>query len=347
MTPVNTALVGFGPAGKILHTPLIKAAGLNLSTVVSSRPDDVHADLPGVKVCDFETLLADPAVELVVVATPNDLHAPQAIAALKAGKHVVVDKPFGTSISEAENVVATAKAANRLVTVFHNRRWDGDFLTVKHLVESGTLGEVSLLISRFDRFRPLLRNRWREDPAPGTGVWYDLGPHLGDQALTLFGQPDAVSADMAAQRDGSQVTDYFHVTLHYGTRRVRLQGGCLTPAPGPRYEVHGHLGSYVKYGLDAQEDHLRAGIAIGDERWGVNSDGVLTPVSGIDPQPPHAYPTERGRWTSFYEGVAAAVRGTAPLPVLPEEALNVMRLLDTARESAEQGRVIRFKKGLS
>ncbi|ESQ80509.1 oxidoreductase [Asticcacaulis sp. YBE204] len=342
MTPVNTALIGFGPAGKILHTPLIKAAGLNLSTVVSSRPDDVHADLPGVKVCDFDTLLADPAVELVVVATPNDLHAPQAIAALKAGKHVVIDKPFGTSIVEAESVVATAKAANRLVTVFHNRRWDGDFLTVKTLVESGTLGEVSLLISRFDRFRPILRNRWREEPAPGAGVWYDLGPHLGDQALTLFGQPDAVSADMVAQRDGSQVTDYFHVTLHYGARRVRLQGTCLTPAPGPRFEVHGNLGSYVKYGLDAQEDHLRAGIAIGDERWGVNSDGVLTPVSGIDPQASQSYPTERGRWTTFYEGVAAAVRGVAPLPVLPEEALNVMRLLDTARESAEQGRVIRL-----
>lgn len=340
--PVKTALIGYGPAGKILHTPLIQAAGLNLTTVVSSRPDDVHADLPQVRVCDLEAMLADPEIELVVVATPNDLHAPQAIAAVQAGKHVVIDKPFATTIAEAESVLAAAKAANRLATVFHNRRWDGDFLTVKGLVESGALGEVSLLISRFDRFRPLLRNRWREEPAAGGGLWYDLGPHLGDQALCLFGLPDAVSADMAMQREGSQVTDYFHVTLHYGARRVRLQGSSLTAAPGPRFEVHGRLGTYVKYGLDAQEDHLRAGIPIQSEGWGVNADGVLTPVSGNDPLPAQSHPTERGRWPAFYEGVAAAIRGTAPLPVPPEEALNVMRLLDLARESAETGRVIRL-----
>ncbi|UDF05645.1 oxidoreductase [Asticcacaulis sp. AND118] len=341
--PVKTALTGYGYAGKTFHAPLIRAArGLALSTVVSSRPDEVHVDIPGVRVLDFESALADPAIELVVIATPNDLHAPQAIEALKAGKHVVIDKPFAITTAEAETVLAAAKTANRLATVFHNRRWDGDFLTAKSLIDSGKLGEVSLFISRFDRFRPYLRNRWREQSLPGSGLWYDLGAHLVDQALCLFGSPDVVALDLAQQREGSVVDDYFHATLFYGPHRVRLQASTLTPAPGPRFEVHGRRGSWVKYGLDTQEDDLKAGKHVGGEGWGLDRDGLFTPVADIDPLPPVAQPTLPGRYEAFYEGMAAAIRGNGPLPVAPQEALNVMRLLDLARESAETGHVIRL-----
>ncbi|WP_368407077.1 oxidoreductase [Asticcacaulis currens] len=339
--PVQTALVGYGYAGKTFHAPLIRtAAGLALTTVVSSRPAEVQADLPGVTVCDFEAALADPAIELMVVATPNDLHAPQAIAALKAGKHVVIDKPFALTTAEAETVLAAASAANRLATVFHNRRWDGDFLTVKHLIETGALGEISLFISRFDRFRPALRHRWREQALPGSGLWYDLGAHLVDQALCLFGAPDAIALDLAQQRDGSVVDDYFHATLFYGARRVRLQASALTPAPGPRFEIHGRLGSYIKYGLDTQEEALKAGQPVGGKGWGMDRDGVLTPVSGAAPLPPVAQATLPGRYPAFYEGMAQAIRGTGPLPVPAAQALDVMRLLDLGRQGAELGQTL-------
>lgn len=341
--PVNTALVGYGYAGKTFHAPLIRAAqGLRLTTVVSSQPEKVSADLPDVAVCDFQAALSDPAIELVVIATPNDLHAPQAIAALEAGKHVVVDKPFAVDLDEANAVLLAAARAGRLATVFHNRRWDGDFLTVRALIEDGRLGDISLFLSRFDRFRPVLRNRWREQALPGSGLWYDLGAHLVDQALCLFGLPEALSLDQARQREGSEVDDYFHATLFYGARRVRLQASALTPAPGPRFEVHGRLGSYVKYGLDTQEDSLKAGKSVGEDNWGQDCNGILTPVADADALDAVSQPTLSGRYEAFYEGMAAAIRGHGPLPVTPEDALNVMRILDLGRQSATDGVRIRL-----
>ncbi|MFT3997467.1 MAG: oxidoreductase [Asticcacaulis sp.] len=338
---VNTALIGYGYAGKTFHAPLIRAAkGLSLTTVVSSRPEEVHADLPDVLVCDFETALADPMIELMVIATPNALHAPQAIAALEAGKHVVIDKPFAIDLEEADAVLLAAARAGRLATVFHNRRWDGDFLTVQSLINEGKLGEISLFISRFDRFRPALRNRWREQAAPGAGLWYDLGAHLVDQAVCLFGAPDAIALDLAQQREGSVVDDYFHATLFYGAKRIRLQASALTAAPGPRFEVHGRLGTYVTYGLDPQEDSLKAGTPVGAGDWGRGGDGVLTPVDDLTPLPAIAQPTLNGRYERFYEGMASAIRGKGPLPVPAEEAHAVMRLLDLGRQSAIEGRVI-------
>jgi len=337
--PIDTALIGYGYAGKTIHAPLIRATpALNLTTVVSSRPEEVRADLPDVRVCDFQTALDDPAIGLVVIATPNPLHAPQAIAALEAGKHVVIDKPFAIDLAEANAVLLTAARAGRLATVFHNRRWDGDFLTVTALIEDGRLGDISLFLSRFDRFRPSPRDRWREQAAPGSGLWYDLGAHLADQALCLFGLPEAIALDLACQREAAVIDDYFHATLFYGARRIRLQASTLTPAPGPRFEVHGRLGSYVKYGLDTQEDSLKAGETVGHDGWGQDHDGTLTPVEATDAQAPVTHPTLSGRYEAFYQGMAAAIRGQGPLPVAPEEALNVMRLLELGCQSAAAGR---------
>ncbi|NTW97119.1 MAG: oxidoreductase, partial [Oscillochloris sp.] len=218
--PLRVGLAGYGFAGKTFHAPLIaETPGLVLFAVASSDPAKVHADWPGVAVLPSpEALCAHPEVDLVVVATPNATHHQIARAALLAGKPVVVDKPFTVSIAEAEDLAALADERGLMLAVFHNRRWDSDFLTLRRLIESGRLGRVVYLESHFDRFRPTVRQRWREQAGPGGGIWYDLGPHLIDQALLLFGPPESLYADIGAQRDGASTDDYFHVTLRYGPR---------------------------------------------------------------------------------------------------------------------------------
>ena len=213
--PLRVALIGYGFVGKVFHAPLIQATpGLLLHTVVSRDAGKVHADWPDVQVVgDTDAAFADPAVDVVVIASPNDSHAPLAMAALAQGKHVVVDKPFTVTLTEARDVVDAARRAGRLVSVFQNRRWDGDFLTVQRLVGDDTLGRVAEFHSHFDRFRPVVQDRWREHDAPGGGLWYDLGPHLIDQAVQLFGLPEAISVDIARLRDGAQAPDYVHATL--------------------------------------------------------------------------------------------------------------------------------------
>jgi len=342
---IHTALIGYGFAGKTFHAPLIQAApGLHLGTVVSSRPEEVLADLPEVRVCDFDTALNDPAIELVVIATPNALHAPQALAALKAGKAVVIDKPFCLDIHEAEALIAQAKTSNCLLSVFHNRRWDSDFLTLRRLMAEDQLGEIKLYISRFDRFRPYIRNRWRETPARGAGLWYDLGPHLIDQALQLFGMPESLSLDLALQRHKSEVDDYFHATLTYGQCRVILEAGVMTPAPGPRFEVHGTRASFVKYGLDTQEAALKAGGGPEDLDFGMDEhEGLLTPVlAGDHIGAAIGVTSEQGNYAAYYSGIADALTGRGANPVPADEALRVMHIIEQGRLSAAEGRVVRL-----
>lgn len=268
--PLRVALVGYGFVGKVFHAPLIQATpGLVLHTVVSRDAGKVHADWPDVQVVgDPDAAFADPAVDVVVIASPNDSHAPLAMAALAQGKHVVVDKPFTVTLTEARDVVDAARRAGRLVSVFQNRRWDGDFLTVQRLVGDGTLGRVAEFHSHFDRFRPVVQDRWREHDAPGGGLWYDLGPHLIDQAVQLFGLPEAISVDIARLRDGAQAPDYVHATLRYPTHRAHLHAGTLVAGNGLRFAVHGTRGSYLKHGLDVQEDRLACRRGAGRARLG-------------------------------------------------------------------------------
>ena len=230
MTAPNVALVGFGYAGQTFHAPLIAACpGLGLHTVVTSRPDEVAAACPGARaVPAFETVLADPEIDLVVLATPNALHAPQARAALEAGKAVVVDKPFALSPAEARAVADLARAKGLFLSVFHNRRWDADFLSLQQQIASGILGAVRTFESHFDRFRPEVRDRWRERDGPGGGIWNDLGPHLIDQALVLFGRPLGVSCDLAVLREGGQAVDWARAVLRYADKRVILHADMTT-----------------------------------------------------------------------------------------------------------------------
>jgi predicted dehydrogenase len=327
---LHVALVGYGYAGRTFHAPLIAATpGLALRTVVSSNPAKVRADLLDAHVATLDEALADPEIDLLVIATPDPLHAPQAIAALRAGKHVVVDKPFAPTLAEAEAVAAEAERAGRVLSVFHNRRWDSDHLTLRRLIQQGTLGEIVHYESHFDRFRPDVLDRWRE--RPGAGLWRDLGPHLLDQALQLFGPPDSVQADLAHQRPGARAPDWFHVLLRYDRLRVILHASVLTPVPGPRLVVHGTRGSFVKHGLDPQEEELKAGRRPDGAGWGVDGSlGILSLAGegGVVSEAP--FESVPGDYRAFYAGVRDCIVSGGPNPVPPAQALSVMRLLEAA-----------------
>ncbi|MCZ7835179.1 oxidoreductase [Atlantibacter hermannii] len=334
---IRVGLIGYGYASKTFHAPLIVGTpGMTLAAVSSSDASKVHADWPGVTVVsDPKQLFNDPDIDLIVIPTPNDTHFPLARAAMEAGKHVVVDKPFTVTLSQARELEALAKSRGLVLSVFHNRRWDSDFLTLKGLIAEGKLGEVSYFESHFDRYRPQVRNRWREQAGPGSGIWYDLAPHLIDQALVLFGVPVSITVDMAQLRPDAQTTDYFHAVLTYPQRRVVLHGTMLAAAESARYIVHGTRGSYVKFGLDPQEDRLKAGERLPQEDWGYDMrDGVLTLASGeeLDAQTLLTVP---GNYPAYYAAIRDALNGQGENPVPASQAIRVMELIELGIESAK------------
>ncbi|WP_075181717.1 oxidoreductase [Pantoea sp. 1.19] len=339
--PIRVGLLGYGFASKTFHAPLIATTpGMTLAAISSRDANNVHADWPAVTVAaDPAVLFADPTLDLIVIPTPNDTHYPLAKAALLAGKHVVVDKPFTLTVAEAQDLEQLAAHQQRLLSVFHNRRWDSDFLTLKALLASGELGQVRYLESRIDRFRPEVRQRWREMAGEGSGIWYDLAPHLLDQALQLFGPPQALGVDLAELRPGAQTTDYFQAVLYYADRRVVLSATMLAAAETPRFQVHGTAGSYVKWGMDPQEERLKAGArpAAG---WGRDDrDGTLTraDAGGVRAL---GWPTEAGNYPAYYAAVGEAIRGRADNPVTPAQAIAVMALIERGIEAARERRVL-------
>ncbi|MCU5772308.1 oxidoreductase [Erwiniaceae bacterium BAC15a-03b] len=342
---IRVGLVGYGFASKTFHAPLIAGTSeMELAAVSSSDATKVHADWPSMQVvADPQALFDDPTLQLIVIPTPNDTHFPLAKAALNAGKHVVVDKPFTVTLSQARELEALAKAKGLLLSVFHNRRWDSDFLTLKALLADGTLGEVRYLESHFDRFRPEVRQRWREMKGAGSGIWFDLGPHVIDQALQLFGAPVAINVDMAELRSGAQTTDYFHAVLTYPQRRVVLHASMLVAAESPRFQVHGTRGSYVKYGLDPQEDSLKAGARPPQEEWGYDMrDGVLTLAEG-DVMAEQTLLTIPGNYPAYYAAIRDAINGTGSNPVTAAEAIQVMELIELGLQSAEKRQTLSLK----
>lgn len=339
---LRCALIGHGYVGQTFHAPLISSVdGLALSLVASGDAARVHARWPGVRVTsDYLAAATDPDIDLVVIATPNDSHYPLACAALLAGKHVVIDKPFTVALDEAQDLVTIAEQRGLLLSVFHNRRWDGDFLTLQAAVRSGALGDVREFISRFDRFAPVPRDRWRERAGPGAGLWFDLGPHVVDQALCLFGAPRTVSAEMAALRDGAGgVVDWAQVVLGYEQRQVTLHVTRLAAWAAPRFEAHGTAGSWLCSGLDTQEDQLKAGMVPGAPGWGADPKPALQ-VIGTGPAVEQ--PRLPGDYRRYYAGIRDAIHGTGPNPVPAHEALEVMAVMDCALRSAEQGRRLAY-----
>ena len=334
---IRVGLIGYGYASKTFHAPLIVGTpGMTLAAVSSSDASKVHADWPNVTVVsDPKQLFNDPSLDLIVIPTPNDTHFPLARAAMEAGKHGVVDKPFTVTLSQARELEAMAKSRGLVLSVFHNRRWDSDFLTLKGLIAEGKLGEVSYFESHFDRYRPQVRNRWREQAGPGSGIWYDLGPHLIDQALVLFGVPVSITVDMAQLRPDAQTTDYFHAVLTYPQRRVVLHSTMLAAAESARYIVHGTRGSYVKFGLDPQEDRLKAGERPPQEEWGYDMrDGVLTLAVG-DELDAQTLLTVPGNYPAYYAAIRDALNGQGENPVPASQAIRVMELIELGIESAK------------
>ena len=336
---IRVGLIGYGFAGKTFHAPCIQCVpGLALTVVGSGKREILEATFPGVTVCSAAEAATHPEVDLVVIASPNESHFPLAAAALRAGKDVVVDKPFTVTLAEARALAALAKEQGRLLSVFHNRRWESEILATKAVLESGVLGEVAHYESHIDRFRPVVRQRWREQPGPGAGLWFDLGPHLIDQALYLFGLPETVNANFGILRKGGRTDDWAHVQLNYEGLRVVLQASLLVSGGGPRSMLHGTGGSWAKFGADVQERQLMSGMLPDDPSFGIdpNPGIVYDGVTGTQTE----VPSPVGNQIGYYIGMRDAMLGKGPVPVSMRDAVACMAILETSFESGARGQTL-------
>ncbi|MES2980312.1 MAG: oxidoreductase [Pseudomonadota bacterium] len=353
--PLRVALVGYGGAGKAFHAPVIASVpGLDLACIVSSRPAAVRADWPDMHVVPTPALaFEDPTIDLVVIATTNESHHPLARAALQAGKHVLVDKPCTVTLAETEDLLALARRRERVLTVYQSRRHDADFLSLREVLRTQKLGRVVHFESHFDRFRPAVLNRWRDKDIAGSGLWLDLGSHLVDQCLQLFGCPDDILLDTALQRDACEVHDYFHAQLRYDTVlpgfRALLHASSLASAGTPRFLVHGTAGSFVKYGFDSQEDALKAGQRLPAHGtvslWGIDgSPGEIVTLDGSERRSMDV-PATAGNYGQYYANLRDCLlsrrAGEAVDPdVSPRDVMQVMALLSRGEQSARERREV-------
>lgn len=358
---IGVGVVGFGLGGRVFHAPFVDAVpGLRLAAVMQRKGDDAAKAHPAARIVRaFDDMLADKAIELVVVTTPNATHFEMAKRALDAGKHVVIDKPFTATSQEARELGHLAKSKGLLAIPFHNRRWDGDFLTVKKLIAEGAVGRLVAFESHFDRFRPVPRGGvWQEAGNPANGMLFDLGPHLVDQALGLFGTPDSITASVRSDRDGTAIEDAFDITLSYPAANGKgLLAHCRTSYlachNSPRFLLHGTRGSFVKRGLDPQEPALVGGAKLprlgSPETWLQEEEsawGALTVAP--DPAAPEKLverkvKTELGDYRGFYANVRDAILGAAPLALTAEDGFRVIRMLELARQSSAEGRTLKVE----
>ena len=339
---IEVGLVGYGLAGRAFHAPVIHAVpGMHLAAIVQRTGNEAAEKYPDVRIVrSLEELLAIQEIRLVVIATPNDTHYSLARQCLEAGRDVVVDKPFTTTLEEAKSLVEFARKAGRLITVYQNRRYDGDFQAIRKLVADGTLGRIVRFETHYDRFRPQLKpGAWRETSRPGSGILFDIAPHLIDHALVLFGLPEAVTADVRTERANAVADDAFDIMLHYpSAMRAMLRSSILAAAPRPRFVLHGTQGSFIKQTFDPQENNLRHGKIPKNGAWGAEPEenwGVLTTPDG-DKSTQRRIPSASCDFRDYYANVRDALPGKATAAVSPEWALNVMRLLEIARKSSER-----------
>jgi len=338
MNPITTALLSYGMSGKVFHAPLLAAhAGFDLSAIVERKSSTAAERYPAVRsVRSVESILNDRAIELVIVNTPNETHYDFTTRVLESGKHAVVEKPFSVTTKEADKLIALSHKVGKVLTVFQNRRWDGDFLTVKKIIDAKLLGEVVEFELHYDRFRNYIEpNSWKEIDAPGTGILYNLGSHMLDQVLVLFGMPLEVDARLGVQRPGGKVQDFYDIRLQYERFHVIVKSSYLVREPGPRYSIHGTEGSFVKYGLDPQEQTLTDGITPGGAGWGVEpktSWGKLnSTVKGVHVE--GSVETLNGNYLSFYDSVYNSVREGGSPAVKAEESRDVIKLIEACGES--------------
>jgi scyllo-inositol 2-dehydrogenase (NADP+) len=343
---IQTALASFGMSGQVFHGPsLLVHDRFEIKTILERSANLSRKMFPGVHIArDYREILKDPDVELIIVNTPDALHYNMAYEALTAGKHVVVEKPFTLKAEEASRLIDLARKKDLTITVYQNRRWDGDFKTVQKVLQSGVLGRLVEFESHFDRYRTYIAaDTWKEKGDEYSGVLYNLGSHMVDQALVLFGMPENVSAHTRIVRDGGKVADYYDIRLGYENFSAILKCSYLVKEAGPRYILHGTKGSFLKWGIDPQEEMLKKGYKPNSDDWGAEQEknwGVLnTEVNGL--QIIGKVESERGDYLAFYDNLSQVLRADGPLAVKPDEAMNVVRILELCLESQRMGSTVR------
>ncbi|WP_134088215.1 oxidoreductase [Olivibacter sp. XZL3] len=346
---LNVGLIGFGMAGQVLHAPLISSVtGLKLYKVYARRSEQqsiLRTKYPDAAiVTDVRDIFNDKQIDLVIIASSNDVHFSLTKAALSAGKHVVVEKPFTNTVDEADELIALAKNQGKLLSVFHSARWHSDYLTVKDVIASGELGRLVTMEIRYDRFRNYLRpSAWREDDLPGSGIWFDLGAHLIDQTLQLFGKPHSLFASLRKMREGVGAVDDFEVLFYYPQLKVSLKGSMLIKEPTPRFALYGTEGAFIKPGVDPQEAALREGKTPADlPNWGEEPEeiwGILN-TTAEEPENRRKIPSQKGNYPGYYENVRDAILKKTELAVTAEQARDVIYLLQLAEKSWEEKRVM-------
>ncbi|HEY9044874.1 MAG TPA: Gfo/Idh/MocA family oxidoreductase [Ohtaekwangia sp.] len=346
-TPINTALLSYGMSGEVFHAPLIAAhPRFLLHTIVQRKSRHAAARYPQVTIVDnVDKVFADSAIELIVVNTPNDTHVEFVTRALEAGKHVIVEKPFTVTTAEADQLIALAKRHNKILTVFQSRRFDGDFMTLKKVVAANLVGKIAEIEVHYDRFRNYIEaNTWKEESGRGTGILYNLGSHMLDQVINLVGNPSEVDARIGIQRPNGKVDDYYDIRLYYKGFHVIVKSSYLVREQGPRYTIHGTEGSFVKYGIDPQEQALKEGKIPGSAGWGVEDKlywGKLnSTVQGVHVE--GTIETVAGNYLAFYQNVFEAIRENKPLAVKPEESREVIRLIEACYESNRKRQAVNF-----
>jgi len=342
---INTALVGFGMTAKVMHVPFLVTNPKYKVTAVLERhkSESVHLFPEAEIVRSIDALLQRPELELVIITTPNESHFTYAQQALQAGKHVVLEKPFTITSADAAQLVQLAKETKKILSPFHNRRYVADFRTMQQIMQQSLLGDVHTFEGHFDRYRPKPKpNAWREEDKPGSGILYDLGPHLIDQVLCLFGLPRTITADIRRQRSFSVVDDAFDLRLDYGFLTAILRAGMLVREPGPRYQLHGTRGSFLKWGEDVQEALLKEGVLPRAADWGTEPQeqyGLLHTETGDETVRKH-YPSLPGHFGLYYQHLYETIVHGAPLKELPEHGYNTIKLIELAFESSRQQRTL-------
>jgi predicted dehydrogenase len=342
---IKTGVCSYGMSGQVFHAPFLHVnPGFEFTAVVERSKNLAQERYPDVKVYrSLEEMLADKSLELIVVNTPNYTHYEYAKAALEAGKNVIVEKPFTVHAGEGKELAALAKSKGLLLSVYHNRRYDSDYKVVRKIIESGVLGDVLEAEIHYDRFKEELSyKKHKEVGGPGTGALYDLGSHLIDQVLTIFGMPKAVWADIRVIRKDSVVDDYFELVLYYDKLRARVKCSYLVREALPAYQIHGRIGSFIKTKSDIQEAQLQRGLFPNSPDWGAEAPhewGLLhTEINGEVVK--KFVPGENGNYMDYYQGVYEAIANNAPNPVVPEDAIRVVEVIEAAFQSSETGKVV-------
>jgi scyllo-inositol 2-dehydrogenase (NADP+) len=343
--PISTGIASFGMSGYVFHAPLLHVnKGFEISAIVErnnelSRENYSYSEL----VRSIEELCTNPEIELIIINLPDHLHFEYAKMALNAGKHVVIEKPFTQTSAEADELIKIAESKKLVLSVFQNRRWDNDFLTIRKILGENKLGTLIDYEAHFDRYRNEIKaGTWKEESFSGAGTLFNLGSHLIDQALCLFGWPDSVYADIRVTRPGGIIDDNFELILRYGNLKVILKASYLVKEPGPRYILHGTDGSYLKWGIDPQEDDLKDGKMPDEENWGIEDfhfDGLLN-YTEDGKEVREKIKSVPGNYNAYYDNIYSAIRGKEELAVKAKEARDVIRIIEAAFESEKEKKVI-------